>query len=411
MKTVGIIGGGASGLVAGICAARAGAKVTIIERQNRVGKKILVTGNGRCNLTHTEVGPERFHTHAKEDYFRPLEKITQAETLTFFEELGIEMLIENNKVYPASEQASSVLDVMRLELEQLGVTFIVDEKIVDLAMQETGGVLTGESGETYTFDKVILATGGLAAPKLGCDTTGYQLAQNLGHDSYPTYPTLVHIVSPTSYCKMMKGTRVKGEASIYVGGKKKRSEYGEVLFTDDGLSGPCIFQLSRLAAKSQKDHVKAEVRLDLFPQVSEEVLVGKLYERIGRHPYKTIEELFIGWLNKRVAIPVIKQAMVGTPTAPCENLSYDMVVELAQSMKGLCFEVTGTRGYDFAQATAGGIKLEGINLETMQSCYHDNLYIVGEILDVDGDCGGFNLQWAWSTGMLAGHHAAQQDTK
>ena len=406
MTTVGIIGGGASGLVAAICAARGGAKVTLIERQNRIGKKILVTGNGRCNLTHTKVTKERFHTHSEADYFKPIERINQEDTLTFFKELGIELLIENAKIYPASEQANSILDVMRLELEQLGVEMIVEEKIVALETQSTQLTVKSETGRVWHFDRLIMATGGLAAPKLGCDETGYELLQGLGHKLEPTYPTLVHILSSTPYCKMMKGTRVKGEVAIYVKGKKKRSEYGEVLFTEDGLSGPSIFQLSRIAAKCQMEKQACEIKLDLFREETEDSLVTKLYDRIGRHPYKTIEELFIGWLHKRVAIPVIKQAGIGSPIAPCENLDYEMIVELAKSMKGLVFNVTGTRGYPFAQATAGGINLKDINLETMQSKYDNRLYVVGEVLDVDGDCGGFNLQWAWSTGMLAGQHVA-----
>lgn len=408
MRNIGIIGGGASGLVAAIVAARTGAKVTIIERQNRIGKKILVTGNGRCNLTNTKVEAKHYHTHSQNSCFGPIEKINKDEILTFFEELGIELLIENKKVYPASEQANSILDVMRMELDQWGVQVELDQKVTSLKQQGQGWKVSTEQGAMYNFDAVIVATGGMAAPQLGCDTTGYQLLKDLGHTMHRMFPTIVHIVSPTSYCKMMKGTRVKGDVRIWVDGKMKRTEYGEVLFTEDGLSGPSIFQLSRIAAAAELKGKKSKVVLDLFPKQSQEELVGKLYERIGRHPYKTIEELFVGWLHKRVAIPVIKYAQIGTPAAPCENLEYEMVESLARAMKQLTFDVTGTRGFKFAQATAGGINIDEVNLETMASQKANNLYITGEVLDVDGDCGGYNLQWAWSTGYIAGLEAAKE---
>lgn len=407
MTNIGIIGGGASGIMAAIVAARLGAKVTIIERQNRVGKKILVTGNGRCNITNTNLQPKHFHTHGNSNSFSVIEKFTLEDTLSFFKELGIEPLEEKGKLYPLSEQASSVLDVMRLELVKLGVEMVVDTCIVKLKKVEKKWVAIDEQGANYSFDKVIVATGGLAAPSLGCDTKGYDLLKKLGHSEVETYPTLVHITSSTPYCKMMQGTRVKGDLKIVVEGKVKREETGEVLFTEDGLSGPPIFQLSRVASLAKKEGKNCEIYLDVQPKLSEEAIVGKIYDRIAQNPNKTIEELFVGWMHKKVIMPVIKQSDIGSPAALCENLDYDMICLLAQSMKKLVFKVTGTRGYKFAQATAGGISIDEINLEHMASMKQEGIYVTGEVLDVDGDCGGYNLQWAWSTGYLAGKAAAE----
>ncbi len=407
MQTVGIIGGGAAGLMAAIVAARAGAQVTILERQARIGKKILVTGNGRCNLTHTKLLPQHFHSAGKQAVFAPIEAFDYDQTLAFFEELGIEPLIEKGKVYPKSEQASSVLDVMRLELERLGVEVITACCITQLTYSETVWHLKAETGEQYTFSRVIVATGGLAAPQLGCDEVGYRMLQANGHTTQPSYPTIVHITSSTPYCKMMQGIRVKGCVRIAVEGKVARVETGEVLFTEDGLSGPPIFQLSRVASHAAAAKKACTVTLDLFPDMTHDTLVSKFYARIGQNPSKTIEELFIGWLHKKVAIPVIKQSAIGSPVTPCENLDYDMIVALAESMKALVFQVTGTRGFKFAQATAGGICIDEIDLETMASRLVPNLYVAGEVLDVDGDCGGYNLQWAWSTGYIAGNAAAR----
>lgn len=409
MKTIGIVGGGASGLVAGIVAARKGAKVLIIEKQNRIGKKILVTGNGRCNITNTYVKEKHFHTSSKVDFFEPIRKLDEVKTLEFFNELGIISLVENNKVYPLSEQATSVLEVLRIELDRLGVKIITDTKVVDLYHGQSKWHIVGEHAETgkckYQVDKVIVATGGMAGVAL--DHSMYDVLKKLGHKMQPIFPTLVHIVSSSKYCKMMQGTRVKGDISIYVKGKLARKESGEVLFTEDGLSGPPIFQLSRIAAECEVKNRACEVRLDLYPNISEEDMISMMYERIGRNPDKTIEEMFIGWMHKRVVIPVIKDADIGSSSTLCQNLDYDMILRLVQSIKGLRFEVKGTRNFKFAQSTAGGIDLEGIDFETMESKILPGLYMTGEVLDVDGDCGGYNLQWAWSTGYLAGECATR----
>lgn len=407
MRDIAIIGGGASGLIAAITAARLGACVTIFERQSRIGKKILVTGNGRCNLTNVNIKPENFHTSSKKNIFEPIQAKDGEAILEFFETLGIERLIENNKVYPASEQASSVLDVMRMEIDRLGITVQVDTKIVKLSVKENKWQVKAENGITGTFDAVIVATGGLAAPALGCDETGYGLLEKLGHSSVKCFPTLVHILSPSKYCKMMKGMRFKAEVSILVNGEVRRTECGEVLFTEDGLSGPPIFQLSRIAGESAIKGDHCEIHFDLMPNYTKEDLIAKLYERLAHSTHKTIEELFVGLLNKRAIMAVIKEADIGSPAAPCENLDYEMIERLASCMKCINFEVKGTRGFKFAQATAGGICIDEIDLTTMASKKAKGLYVTGEVLDVDGDCGGYNLQWAWSTGLIAGEAAAR----
>ena len=406
MREIAVIGGGASGLVAAITAARLGSRVTIFERQNRVGKKILVTGNGRCNMTNLNIKPEYFHTSSPRGCFTPIENKNVDVVLDFFNELGIEPLVEKTKVYPASEQASSVLDVMRMEVERLGIIVKVECKVIALEYKERKWQVQVENGEKQLFDRIIVSTGGMAAPNLGCDHSGYNLLKKLGHTEIETFPTIVHIISPTPYCKMMKGMRFKAEVSILVENALKRVERGEVLFTEDGLSGPPIFLLSRVASESFKNHKPCEIHFDLMPDWSKEDLVAKLYERLANGSHKSIEDLFVGWVNKRAILAVIKEADIGSPITPCENLDYEMIERLAESMKCLVFKVEGTRGFKFAQATAGGICIDEIDLQTMASKKVPNLYVTGEVLDVDGDCGGYNLQWAWSTGLLAGESAA-----
>lgn len=407
MEQVMVIGGGASGIVASIVAARKGIKVTLIERQARIGKKILVTGNGRCNITNTSITSNAYHTNNKKDYMKPLEMITTKMVLEFFETLGIIPLYEGNKVYPLSEQASSVVDVLRMELERLGVTILTEEKVIKLKQKKGKWRIYTEKENMYLSDAVIVATGGMAAPQLGCDATGYHILEQLGHYVYPAFPTLVHMKSSTRACKMLQGTKLKAKASIYVQNEWKRTEQGEVLFTEDGLSGPPIFQLSRIASDAFLNQMSCSVKLDLFPDRTKEELVSLIYTRIANAPKRTIEQLFIGWLHKRAIVPILKTAGVTNIHLLSEQIEYTEVQSIVDTLKAWKFEIKGTRDYRYAQATAGGISLEEIHLETMESRIAKGLYITGEILDVDGDCGGYNLQWAWATGMLAGDSISQ----
>ena len=411
MQDVVIIGGGASGLVAAIVAARRGSKVVILERLNRVGKKILVTGNGRCNMTNTVLDKGYYHSSSKVDFECVLKRFGYEETKAFFYELGIMPLIEGKKVYPLSEQATSIVDVLRMELERLGVSIIPDTKVVQMKEKKGGWLLTAEDGRCFEAGKVIVATGGMTSTSLGCDGLGYELLKKVGHTLKKPFPILVHLISPTPYCKMMKGTKVKANASIFVENKKKRMEYGEVLFTEDGLSGPAIFQISRVASLAALEKKKVQVKLDLFPTLTEDELVSLLYERIAAHPERTIENLLIGVVHKRVIMPLLKAARISSIHRTIENLEYEEVMNLVYAIKGLTFEIEGTRGYKFAQVTAGGISADEIDFKTMASLKANNLYITGEVMDVDGDCGGFNLQWAWATGYIAGESVSRNEAE
>lgn len=397
-----VIGGGASGLVAAIVAARQGAKVCIIERLDRIGKKILVTGNGRCNLTNTTMTPKFFHSEDNVPFQKILERFGYQDTIQFFETLGVLPLIEGTRVYPLSEQATTILDVMRMEIERLHITIYVNTKIVTL--NEVGGVwqLKSEDGRSFKADKVIVATGGMTNKSLGCDGLGYKLLKKLGHHIVEPFPTLVHLLSPEPYCKMIKGTKVKANVMIFVEGTLQREEYGEVLFTEDGLSGPPIFQVSRIASLATLKQQKVEVLLDLLPSFSEDELISKIYERIDSYPERTIEQLLIGMVHKRLIVPILKKARIDKVQQAVYQLDYEAIIECVKVLKQFSFCITGTRSYKFAQVTAGGIKTTEIDFDTMQSRKRPNLYIAGEVIDVDGDCGGYNLQWAFASGFIAG---------
>lgn len=411
MEDVIIIGGGASGLVAGIVAARRGCQVIILERLNRVGKKILVTGNGRCNMTNTTLDKVYYHSSSKVDFESVINRFGYEETTAFFNELGIMPLVEGKKVYPLSEQATSIVDVLRMELERLDVSIIPDTKVVQIKEKKGHWLLTAEDGRCFEAKKVIVATGGMTNASLGCDGLGYELLKKVGHTLQNPFPILVHLISTTPYCKMMKGTKIKANARIFVEDKQIREEYGEVLFTEDGLSGPPIFQISRVASLASLEKKKAQVKLDLFPAHTEDELVSMLYERIAAHSERTIENLLIGVVNKRVIMPLLKAAHISSIHRTIENLEYEEVMSLVCTMKGFTFEIEGTRGYKFAQVTAGGISADEIDFKTMASLKANNLYVTGEVMDVDGDCGGYNLQWAWATGYIAGESVSRNEAK
>lgn len=409
MKEVIVIGGGASGLVAAIVAARRGTKVCIIERLSRVGKKILVTGNGRCNMTNTKITPQQFHSSEQVDFNEVLERFGYEETIAFFKELGILPLIEGQKVYPLSEQATSVLDVLRMEVERLEIEVITDTTITKLTPQADYWLLEEEGGQIFKAHQVIVATGGMTNTALGCDGIGYNLLKSVGHSLKSPYPILVHLLSDSPYCKMMKGAKVKANAKIFTEGKLEREEYGEVLFTEDGLSGPPIFQISRVASLAAKRKKNTKVSLDLFMGQTEEDLMSLLYERMTAHPERTIEQLLIGMLHKRAIMPVLKAADIKSIHRTAEQLEYEEVLSLVKVLKGFEFDIQGTRGYKFAQVTAGGISAKEIDFKTMASLKAKHLYITGEVMDVDGDCGGYNLQWAWATGAIAGESVSRNE--
>ena len=411
MQDVIIIGGGASGLVAGIVAARKGCQVTILERLNRVGKKILVTGNGRCNMTNTDIDKAYYHSSSPVDFEKVLNRFGYKESQIFFKELGIMPLIEGKKVFPLSEQAASIVDVLRMELDKLGVLIVSDTKVIDLKQRKGKWILTSEDQRCFEAHQVIVATGGMTSSSLGCDGAGYELLKKVGHTLQKPFPILVHLLSSTPYCKMMKGTKIKANASIFVENKLKRMEYGEVLFTEDGLSGPPIFQISRVASLAALQKKKAQVRLDLFPNVTEDELISMIYERITAHPERTLENLLLGVVNKRVIIPLLKAADMGSIHRTIDHLEYDEVMRLVSVMKAWPFEIEGTRGYKFAQVTAGGISADEIDFDTMASLKASHLYITGEVMDVDGDCGGYNLQWAWATGYIAGESVSRNEAE
>jgi len=402
---IAVIGGGASGLTAAISAARNGAEVTICEKLNRVGKKILATGNGRCNYTNMNLSKECYHSNNLNFVDEVMKFFNLDKTLVFFEDLGILPYVdESGKVYPNSLQASSVLDVLRYELKRLNVKEVTDFNVTALRKSKDKFSIIGN--DTITADRVILATGGKASPQLGSDGKGYELAKSLGHEIIEPFPALVQLKLSGKYFKRIAGIKFDGIVKAYAGDRLIREEEGEILFTDYGISGPPILQVSRKVIEELNKKNKPFLNIDMFPGYSKLKLYDILQDRFRRISYKTIEESMIGFINKKLIPVVFYEAGFEDLNKICGKLNKKEIYKIIDILKEWKFEVIGHNSWQQAQSTAGGIKLSEVNPKTLESLKVKGLYFAGEILDVDGDCGGFNLQWAWSSGYTAGYFSS-----
>lgn len=402
---IAVIGGGASGLMAAIAAARNGAEVTIYEKLNKVGKKILATGNGRCNYTNMNMSIDRYHGKNIRLAENILNSFNLDRTLKFFEDLGINPYVgELGKVYPSSLQSSSVLDVLRYEAERLKVVEVTDFEVTELRKNKDTFSIIG-SDSIYYADKVILAAGGKASPHLGTDGKGYELAKHFGHKIIDPFPALVQLKLSGKYFKRITGIRFDGVVKGFTDKNIIREDEGEILFTDYGISGPPILQISRKVIEELNKNKKVYVSVDMFPHQSKFDLYDLLNIRFNKIGYKSIEDGLIGFINKKL-IPVILMEANIEQNKQCGKLSKKEIFKIIDILKDWKFEVTGHNTWQQAQSTAGGVDMSELNPKTLESTKVKGLYLSGEIIDVDGDCGGFNLQWAWSSGYTAGYFSS-----
>lgn len=400
-----IIGAGASGLVAAITAARKGATVLVIEHKEKAGKKILATGNGKCNFTNLIQTPECYRSDDRIFAMKVLSYFDVAKTINFFKELGIYPKERNGYLYPNSEQAASVLSVLLMECERLGVNFIYNEH-VDKILSPNYTIAIGK--DRYRGRQLILATGGCASPKLGSDGSGYDLAKAFGHKIIKPLPALVQLKSSDKFCKSVSGVRIIAGLSLYENKKLLVKEEGEILFTDYGISGIPIMQVSRFAAKSLNQGKKVTILLDFMKEMAIEEVIDYLKIRISTNSHKTVEQMFVGLFNHKLSYTIIKVAGIN-PSNLAGKLKKQEIEALATVIKGFKVNIKDTNTFDNAQVTAGGVSTAQVYPATLESKLAKGLFIIGELLDVDGTCGGYNLQWAWSTGYLAGMAAGERE--
>jgi predicted Rossmann fold flavoprotein len=406
-KRVIVIGGGSSGMMAAISAVRYGAAVILLERRDRIGKKLLVTGNGRCNLTNSVCALSRFHGGDPAFIEEVLSRFPAAQTIDFFEDLGIVCKAEREgRIYPHSGQASAVLDVLRWELARLEVDVRTGHEIKQIIPREQGFGLSLALGGELKAGRVILAAGGMAGPQFGSDGSGLRLAGALGHRLVDPVAALVPLRLRADFLRKLKGVSFEACGEVCCGEEVLRSEAGEFLFTDSGISGPPVLQLSRVASQALKANKGPCIVLDLFPGSSLEELDAALEIRFRRQGHKSLSDGLVGLLNKRLIPVVLSEAGIDYHALLGKEFSAAARTKLARLLKKWSLTVSGTMPWPEAQITAGGIALDEVDPATLESRLIPGLYFCGEVLDVDGDCGGFNLQWAWSSGYVAGCSAA-----
>jgi len=405
---IAVVGGGAAGIVASIVASKSGADVTIFEKMNKVGKKILATGNGRCNYTNMNMSFACFHGKNIKQAEKVLQFFNLNKTLSFFEDIGIYPYVdESGKVYPNSLQASSILDVLRYEAQRLNVNEITEFEVKELRKNKDKFSIIGLAG-TYYADKVILCTGGKASPQLGSDGGGYKLAESLGHKIIEPFPALVQLKLNGKFFKRITGIRFDGVVRGITNKKIIREESGEILFTEYGISGPPILQISRMVLEEMNKGENVYVSVDMFPNLSKNMIYEILSDRFLKMGYKTLEDSLIGFINKKLISVILIEAGFDNKEMKCGKLNKKEIYKIIDILKEWKFEVTGHNTWQQAQVTAGGIDLAGVIPETLESNKVRGLYFAGEILDVDADCGGFNLQWAWSSGYTAGYFSSMK---
>ncbi len=402
-----VVGGGASGILAAISARKQGAKVTILERNPRIGKKILATGNGRCNFTNINTDITYYNGNNPKFAYSALSNFNVNETISFFNKLGIAHKIEEfGKAFPMSDQASSFLDVFLYELNEIGVDVICNAYVKNIKKNKGKFNITLEDGNTFQGDKVIIAAGGKAMPSTGSDGNGFELAEKLGHTIIDIFPGLVQLMLEGSFFKQIEGVKFVGTAEVLYKDKSLAKDRGDILFGNYGVSGPPILQISRKAGELIRDNKEPILKITIIDTMLKEDLKNLLASRFANGPKKTVEFNMVGLVNKRLIPVLLKESGIHDLKCPVGNLSKKEFEKICNILLDWRFKIKGTKSWPSAQVTAGGVNTNEINENTMESKIVKGLYFAGEIIDIDGQCGGFNLQWAWSSGFIAGLNAA-----
>ena len=411
MKRIIVVGGGASGIAAAISATapllQSELEILLLEGLDKVGKKILATGNGRCNLTNSEISAEHYYSSSPRAMKEFLKNMDTEQSLSLFRAFHMLTAEEDQgRIYPHTRMASTVRDVLVRGLESRQVVVRTEHKVISIVPQKGGYIVRCDNGAEFFGNAVILAAGGKAAPKQGTDGDGFTLAASLGHTIKPIYPCLTAFRSGARYCKGLKGVRAHGEVTLKLNGRVWAKESGEIQFTDYGISGIPAFQLS---CHMRPGRDRAELAVDLIPFLGVDDLVRLLQEARFYPNQPLMDALPLGLVHPKLlscafeAANIAKQHLV-------KNTTMNQYITLAKALKELPFPVSGMQGWDQAQVTGGGVCLDEVNTD-LSSKLHPGLYFTGEVLDVVGECGGYNLHWAWSTGVRAGIFAKDQVLK
>ena len=392
-----IIGAGAAGLVAAIGCARVGHDVLLLEQNSKIGKKILVSGNGKCNIDNKYISANRFHGQ-NPDFIKEVLKGHDFDIVEkFFTSIGLELIEgKEGKMFPMSLQASSVVELLEYEAKRVGVETVCECLVTAVEKEgDSFSVKTSQGDKTAT--KLILASGSPAAPQLGGSDSGYAFAAKMGHTLIPSHPSLVQLCSEENWVKTCAGVKIAGNAKLYANGEYITEKKGDLLFTNYGISGLAILDISREVSTRVANYEYCELSLDLMPELSKEKLTNLLINRIDEKSPKRLSLWLQGLLNKKLIHIILEQSKCKVKTE--NELNRKEVGKLVYAIKNLKLSINDTKGFKGAEVATGGIDTTEVNPQTMESKLVSNLYFAGEILDVDGDRGGFNFHFAWVSGL------------
>lgn len=395
---IGIIGGGASGLLAAIFAKSKNNEVIIFERNKECGKKILATGNGRCNYWNQDQRIFHYQSSEQELISKLINDDIDNQVTCFFEHLGIIPKIKNGYYYPFSNQASTIKNALINEVERKNIKLKTNFLVNDINLSNGKFIVSNEE-EKILVDKLIISTGSYASPKTGSDGMGYNFLEKLGHTIVKPLPSLVQLKTKGNFLKNWTGVRTEAKVTLYEDGEKVREETGELQLTNYGISGICVFNLSNRVARGLDCSRKEEITIDFLPFLEGDKTVWFINQT--KLTNKSIKELLLSILNEKIVEVIFKESKIN-----CNKSFNDLNMEEQNRLISYCtnfkLEVIGTNSFNDAQVCSGGVRLSEINLDTMESKIVNNLYVTGELLDITGDCGGYNLGIAWRTGIKAG---------
>ncbi len=396
-KTVAIVGAGASGLVAAIVAAKRGARVKVYEKNSKIGKKILATGNGRCNVTNQTIKTSNYHGSNPKFVNIAIDRFNTQVCKNFFSEIGIELVEgQEGRLYPKSLHSSSVVNLLTYECEMLGVEFFLDTKVEAIEADIRGFALHVGDGKLFS-SSVLIATGGLAMPTLGASASGYEFAKSFGHTVVSTFASLVQLECNENL-KEISGVKIQGNIEVLSDKRAVASAQGDILFTNYGLSGSAILDVSRAVGKLLQNADEVDINIDLFSEYSKEQLKTILSKRAKNSNSKSLSLWLDGFINPKLAKFLAKK----TDIKNADDLNTKEIVRLVYMLKNFKLKAVGTRGFKSAEVTAGGVNTDEVNPKTFESKLQSGLYFSGEVLDIDADCGGYNLHWAWASGYSVG---------
>ena len=403
---IAVIGAGASGMMSAITAASHGGEVTLYEKNDRVGKKLLATGNGKCNLSNLNFSVDQYYCSDRDKLQEIFQTFSVENLISFFRKCGLMIKSKNGYLYPYAEQASAVLDVLRMELVEKGVKLLADREVSNITFQKERQLfqIKEPDGKCSFYDKVILACGSPASLKKGAGRTGYKLAEGFGHQIKPIMPGLVQLISDELFCKSLAGVRTQVGIRLLADGEELATEFGDLQFTDYGISGIPVLQISRIAGYALRERKDIKVLVDFFPEQDKNEFDELVKTRFKENQKRTLEEFLTGTLNKKINMVLIKQCGCKA-TMTAKEAGFDKVNEMMQKCRAFPIHISGINSMECAQICAGGVAFEEVNTN-LESKLIPGLYLTGEMVDVDGKCGGYNLQWAWTSGYAAGRSAA-----